>query len=219
MGRAAQQGRVLAPLELLGVTGRRIPVLRTLAFAFGLVALSLCVDAALRSSGLRESSILPELDREISRASSNATPAGLVLLVLGLAVAPGVAEELLFRGWLLRVFARPFGLARSALITTALFGALHVDPLHAAAAAVLGGYLAAVRIATGSTSAAIACHVANNLAALWIGASEAPPISIALPVAAGVAALSSVWLARTLRSQAAADALTLPGLSAPGHER
>ena len=45
---------------------RRVPVLRTFAFAAGLIALSVCVDAALRSSGLRESSILPISQESLS---------------------------------------------------------------------------------------------------------------------------------------------------------
>jgi hypothetical protein len=78
------------------------------------------------------------------------------------------------------------------------FGALHVDPVHAAFAAVLGLYLGLVSYVAGSVRPAIACHAVNNLCAVVASAfSSSLPIPPALSIGLGggfaLAVLAWAW--------------------------
>jgi membrane protease YdiL (CAAX protease family) len=48
------------------------------------------------------------------------------------------------------------------LVTALCFGALHLDPVHAALAVALGAYLGFLTERSGSALPAVACHVVNN---------------------------------------------------------
>jgi len=79
-----------------------------------------------------------------------------------LALLPGLAEELFFRGLLQRSFARP---AVGAAVSAVAFALFHVDPHHVVGVLPLGVFLAWVALRHG-TAVAIAAHVANNTVAL-----------------------------------------------------
>lgn len=74
------------------------------------------------------------------------------------ALAP-LAEEMLFRGVLLHRFARRFGMARGILASSALFGALHMNPL---AIGVFGVLLAVLHVRSRSLWATTLAHAMNN---------------------------------------------------------
>ena len=94
-----------------------------------------------------------------------------------LAVAFGPAlEESFFRGCLLPVVERAWGLPAAVILTSLLFGALHSpsDLLHYACLALSGVAYAGMRVASRSTAAAALMHSAYNLALLtwprvWLG--------------------------------------------------
>jgi membrane protease YdiL (CAAX protease family) len=82
-------------------------------------------------------------------------------------------------------------------LASALFGALHVDPVHAVFAGVLGLYLGLAAHLAGSVRAAIGCHALNNLlavavAARWADAELTSPASTALGFAVAAACLWAV---------------------------
>lgn len=105
-------------------------------------------------------------------------------LALPLVALQATAEELLFRGYLLRGLAARFRAPIAWwLVPSLLFGALHWNPadqgafapLAVASATLAGLLLADVTVRTGSLSAAIGIHLANNVAALLV---LAPPSSL-----------------------------------------
>ncbi len=140
------RGRSTAPSVALGIAG-------TLALS---TALQLAVDALALAPG----SSLERLN-DVAQATAARQP---WLLALALGVAPGLAEELLFRGALQRGFAHRLG-AWCVPAAAAAFAALHLDLVHSPAAFVLGCYLGALAWRAQSTWPAIAAHVANNCAA------------------------------------------------------
>ena len=92
---------------------------------------------------------------------ANAAP--LYLVVPAMALVPGVAEELLFRGMFQSsIRFRWFGV----VMTGVLFAAYHTDPHHVAAVLPLGIYLSWLRMRTGSTLVPITAHIANNATAV-----------------------------------------------------
>ncbi len=181
----------------------------------GTLALSHALDSLLSLTGLREDSALALIDEALGGARGRT----LALAVLCLGIAPGVAEELLCRGWLQRALCERLGAGAGIALAAAAFGALHLELAQGAAAAVLGLYLGAVAYIAGSTRAPILCHAANNLAAVllvtWLGggapgSSEgcwllpSPAVVAALGLGASGAVLWLLWRRRPAPSRTAA---------------
>ncbi len=133
----------------------------------GMLTLSHGISLILVATGARESSVLARVDGLLARASGTES----VEAILALALAPALAEEIFFRGALLSLLSQRLGPGWGLLLSSLLFGLLHLDPAQGGAAAVLGLYLGALTLRTGSIHAAILCHGLNNLmavvAALW----------------------------------------------------
>ena len=92
-------------------------------------------------------------------------------VVLAIGVAPGIAEELLFRGYIQTRFSQRWGVGWGVLWTALLFGVMHLDFIHGVFAFALGVYLGYLTEWTGSIVPAMICHAANNtyqtLATAW----------------------------------------------------
>ncbi len=156
--------------ERLGLLPGRIPARQVALLVLATLALSHALDALLEATGLRAHSALADIGALLSGLRSR----DLALALLALVVAPGIAEELLCRGLVQRALAGRVGSGIAVGSSSLLFASLHGEPVHAGFALVLGLHLGAVAWWTGSTRAAIACHVANNLAALLLAALDPP---------------------------------------------
>lgn len=216
LGFAALAGGALSATPLrsrLGLGPGRLPWGPLLLLVAGMVALSHGLDGVLQLSGLREHSTLAEFEATLSGIRGRAA----VLALLGVGIAPGIAEELLCRGLVQRGLERRIG-PRAAIVAAALvFGALHVDPIHAAFAAVLGLYLGAAAFLGGGVRAPIACHATNNVLAVatvaWLpGLELTTPGSTLLGFGVATGCLATVWRRR------APDSSELAAL-APGWNR
>ena len=175
------------------------------ALVAGTAGFSHLVDWGVRSLGMREDSLLETIDSALLGTGGWA----LLLCIAGVAIAPGIGEEILFRGLLMRSLTRRVGIAAGIVSSAVLFGVLHVDWAQGCAAAVLGVYLGAVAFASGSTRTSILCHVANNLTAVLAAAQgmgqpgwAREPMLLALSV--GGALMGLITLARTLPAAAGA---------------
>lgn len=95
--------------------------------------------------------------------------------VLVVAVGPAVGEELFCRGFLGHGLLARHGAVTGVVLTSILFGVMHLVPLQAAYAALLGLVLHGLRLATGSLWAPILAHFANNALSV-LGTCEDSPI-------------------------------------------
>lgn len=95
---------------------------------------------------------------------------GLPLLLLCLALAPGICEELLCRGTLLRGLRHNLGTTWALLISSFCFAALHADPLRFAPQLLAGLALGLLVLRSGSLLPAILAHSVHN--GLLIAAPE-----------------------------------------------
>jgi membrane protease YdiL (CAAX protease family) len=179
----------------LGLERGRVGGVRLAMLVAGVVGTSQLLDAVLAATGWRDGSVLVELDRTIGAAHAGEWLA----LALAVGLAASIAEELLFRGFVLRWCTARFGVATGVVASSLIFGLLHLDAAQGAAAVILGALLAGVALATGSTRAAIACHIANNLAALLSAALPLEPGPVWLAFAAACAFLGAWTLYRALR--------------------
>jgi membrane protease YdiL (CAAX protease family) len=178
--------------DRLGLRRSRLSAGQTLLLIAGTLGASLALDGALDLTGLKEHSSLEEFAQRIAGIRGPT----LLLAVLAFGVAPGVSEELLCRGLMQRGLVRRFGAPVGIPLASAIFGALHVEPIHAAAAAALGLYLGLASHLAGGVRASIACHTVNNLVALGTGAFLPGLDAGGLPAVAagGATAIGALWL-------------------------
>jgi|GEM_PF-4371647 len=144
--------------------------------AFGLVpvsagewawALLFGVAACFLSSGLNGfTQYLWQLSgADLSVLSSSITVDGgwrLAAMIFLLAIVPPIAEETLFRGALLHAWL-PRGKTAALWHTAVLFALVHLQPQEFPALLLLGLFLGAVTLMTGSVYPAMAIHGMNNL--------------------------------------------------------
>jgi membrane protease YdiL (CAAX protease family) len=200
---------VIAGIPLVALRILRIPVAETLRlkrlppltpFLAFLLAPAATLCAALAASAQGVVLQVPESYREMmERLITIDGGFGLPLSVLVFAVVPGVCEEILFRGFVLRGLENRFG-GRSAVIWSAvLFGAFHFDLYRLVPTTVLGLILGWVAWRTGRLWPSMVIHVTNN--AFAVLATNLPALqrvewlqeggSIPLPVMVTVAVIGA----------------------------
>ncbi len=192
-----------APLRAaLGLGRSSLGGVTVLVLVAGTLCLSQMLDSIIQLVGADQGGVLQEL--EASLAGARGTP--LLLALVGIGLAPGLGEELFFRGLIQRGLLARLGGAGAVVAAALLFGAAHGDPVHAAAASVLGLYLGAVALLAASTRAAAVCHVVNNCAAVLTAAWELDwPSAAHLPVAVVSGAAAALALQYALRRVAEAS--------------
>ena len=208
----ALAGASLSRLPLrtrLGLGPSRAPARRLATLVVGAIALSHGLDGVLELTGLREHSSLASFEFTLAGARGGA----LVLALAGIGLAPGIAEELLCRGLVQRGLLARLRPVAAIPLASVFFGALHVDPIHAVFASVLGLYLGLAAHLAGSIRASIACHAINNLLAVAVAALW-PQLEIAHPVA--TAAGFALAAACLLAADRPAPAARLEGSSGGG---
>lgn len=195
LGILAFAGAALSPQSAwkrLGLRRGRLSPGQTALLILGTLGASLALDGVLDLTGLKEHSTLGEFAHRIAGVRGPT----LLLSALAFGLAPGISEELLCRGLLQRGLVRRLDAPLGILLASVVFGALHVDPIHAAFAAALGLYLGIASHLAGGIRASITCHTVNNLVALGTGAFlpglDAGGLSAV--GAGGVTALGALWL-------------------------
>ncbi len=165
----------------------------------GTLCLSNATSLLLVDLGVRGTGTLARIDGLVSQ-SRGAAP-WLPLLAIGL--APGFGEEILFRGLIQRTLATRMHVCAAVILAAAVFGLVHLDPVHAPAAFVLGLYLGTVGAVGGNVWAPVLCHSVNNLVAVagGLGASLVSEIGTTgsagiWAIASGLALALAWWLTR-----------------------
>ena len=113
---------------------------------------------------------LSEPAREL--ADKAVGPAGAVLFLLIVGVGAPLAEELFYRGLVLRAFEKRFGSGWALVGSSVWFGATHFQPLQFVGLTTAGLVFGALTLRTGRLGPAVAAHMAFNLTAgvvlLWM---------------------------------------------------
>ncbi len=183
----------LSPRDRLGLRAGRLPVGRLALLVLGTIACSHALDAVIGVLGLGERGALAEFEAALAGIRGYT----LVLALFGIGLAPGIAEELLCRGLVQRGLVPSLGAPAAVVLAALFFGALHVEPVHASFAALLGLYLGTLCHVAGSVRPAIACHTANNvcaiLASAWLPQLAIPP-SASIGLGGGFALAALAWV-------------------------
>ena len=95
-------------------------------------------------------------------------------MLLVMAVLPGLCEELLFRGFMIRFFEK-YGYKQATIISALLFAAFHLDPIRFFPVFLLGMVLGYLTLHSGSIYNAMLSHAINNGLAFVITTYAASP--------------------------------------------
>ncbi|MBI3071072.1 MAG: CPBP family intramembrane metalloprotease [Deltaproteobacteria bacterium] len=115
----------------------------------------------------------PSIATELERVLNETLVALGPFKLLALALLPAICEELAFRGLVLQGLRERLRPIPAAIISSLLFGALHLSPYRFAATFLLGLLLAALALRSRSLLPPILVHAAHNALAITF-ASSAP---------------------------------------------
>jgi membrane protease YdiL (CAAX protease family) len=124
----------------------------------GMLGLSFACASAVELAGARNGSVMHVLAEGL-----HALPWGLfTIALLGIAVAPGVAEEAFFRGFFQTRVAAAWGRRTALFVSAGAFAIMHIDPAQAAVAFVGGAYLGWIADRARSVRPTMLAHALNN---------------------------------------------------------
>jgi uncharacterized protein len=103
-----------------------------------------------------------DVSNEARKLVDSASGAGIVALVLVVCVGAPIAEEVFFRGLLLRATERRFGTAVALVVSTVVFGLGHLQGIQLPALLLFGAVAGVLTVRTGRLGPAILCHMGFN---------------------------------------------------------
>lgn len=163
--------------------GAPLPLPAWVAAMVGCCALGQAMDSAFVLTGAWSwTSSLKGLE-----AAAKASPVTFAVLLLFGTVGAGMAEELLFRGYMQGRLVERWGRMAGIATTATLFGLLHMDPVQSPMALVIGLFLGWLAEHTGSVRLPVLTHMLNNTVS-FMQARYAVPTS-QLPTSVNVALL------------------------------
>lgn len=178
----------------------RLGAFRTAVAALGVVGVSWAWGSLVSLAGLDGIGLLHLFDK----AFKTATPGFLALAVLFIGLCAPLGEELFFRGYMQTRLAQRWRRAVAIGLTGFLFGLMHMDPIQAPYAMLVGFYLGWLVEVAGSIRPAILAHALNNclsvIGARYLGEDASGPsvTSNLVTLAIGLAVLGGAVL--TLRT-------------------
>lgn len=170
---------LLAPVVLL-IVALKLSPRQTLALrrppAWGLGVALLCgagfwVVAKMALEALTEGGVMPvptpamqALEEQLAALGSD--PLSAVALFLGIALAPAICEEALFRGVVLQSLRRRFSATASVVASSLLFGVYHLNIHQLPTTVAIGLVLGTLTLVTRSIWPAVLLHAMHNALAL-----------------------------------------------------
>ena len=97
------------------------------------------------------------------------SPVELIFAILVIGVAPGFAEEFIFRGYIQTRLVKRWGRWVGIVITAVLFGIMHMDLLQGTFVVGFGLYIGYIAEKAGSIRPTMVCHAVNNSIQVLIG--------------------------------------------------
>ena len=193
----------LSPARLRLVPGRETGIALGVMM-LGVLSLGQALDSLIVVTGLAHRGSMEAIRRVLVGASGP----GLFFAVVIIGFLAGSVEEVFFRGYMQSQLRERWRPTAAVVVTSACFGLLHADWIHAPLAFALGLYLGFVTELSGSALPAIACHVVNNAVFTVLTATVGSPAGFWPNVAMlGFTAMlfgaCLVWLTRVVPSVAA----------------
>ena len=134
--------------------------------AVGTLAIGLTCGVLIEMLGLGDEGVLKEFERVFTGMRGGL----LVVTAAVIGLAPGFGEEFLFRGYAQTRLRQRWPRGAALLVTSLLFGLLHMDLVQGTMVVFLGLWLGEVSDRTGSVWPAVVGHTFNNATATVLGA-------------------------------------------------
>jgi hypothetical protein len=174
---------ILSPLPLvrrLRLNPSSLSPLGSVIAPVGALAVSFLFGALVTLLGIHESGTLKLLGDSFRKLS----PLGVLAAVMIVGIAPGFAEEFLFRGYMQTRLVQRWGRWLGISITAFAFGLMHMDLLQGTFAMGFGYYVGYLAEKAGSIRPTMLCHAVNNsvqviLGRFVVGSDEQTPRSVA----------------------------------------
>ena len=202
--------------ERLRLTRGRLGVLPIAAAALCTFSGGFLFSQSFELFGFREDGVLAVITKSVNEAS---WPAWTVSIV-GLAIVPGIAEELFFRGFVQTRAVAVLGPARGIILSALLFGVFHMDLKQGLYAALVGTFLGWLAFRAGSIRPSMVAHGMSNFMSLALGKAGVGPETTRTKVI--LLALAAIVIAGTVllvgRSTSAATAPAPLPAPPPGPE-
>jgi membrane protease YdiL (CAAX protease family) len=155
---------IVGRLRLGPTRANRIGVAAVVA---GLIGINLACATTGEMLGVRGSGVIDA----VAVAFQNPTPSRFAAAIATLGIAPGLAEEIFFRGLIQTRLVATWGRWPAIVATSAAFGLVHLDPLQGSIAFAAGLFLGWVVERVGGIRPTILAHVANNALFVTLAAS------------------------------------------------
>jgi membrane protease YdiL (CAAX protease family) len=165
---ARLMGRGVAARLRLGPTRAR--PLGLVAAVTGMAGLSLACGAAAELLGVGHGDVMEVVAHSLAAPS----PSRLVVALLAIGLAPGLAEESFFRGLMQTRLGDRLGRWPAVIVTAAAFGLFHLDPVQGSLAFVAGIFLGWIVERFGGLRPSIAAHAINNAMFVVIASYGSP---------------------------------------------
>lgn len=143
--------------------------------------------------------LLPESDafRLIEQIIDQYQGVSLLGVIFLIAVAPGICEEFMFRGYCQTKLSSLAGPAVAILVSSFLFAVVHLDFTQSTLVFFLGIWFGVVSWRCRSIWPAVLCHFFNNAFSVVLaatGTEETSPIVMAIFLVSAIFALVAIWL-------------------------
>jgi membrane protease YdiL (CAAX protease family) len=145
-------------VERLNLRRSKSGILPVLAGMVGLPALSMVIENVALFSGVEIGGTLQMIAQTIGSAHGLTS----VFIVLAISLGPGFGEELLFRGYIQTRLVERHSPLVGIIVTSLLFGLMHMDPLQSTLTVFMGGYLGFLACRFGTIWPAVGAHALNN---------------------------------------------------------
>ena len=149
--------------ERLGLRRGAYPVWTWGILALSAPGIALMVDSVFQlvaqAFSFEPSAHLIELERTIASQSES----HLGLVILAIAILPGIAEEFVFRGYMQDRLTKLWHPGVAIAVSSVAFAFAHIDPMHVALVMPLGFWLGVIAYRANTVWPCILGHFANNL--------------------------------------------------------
>ena len=129
--------------------------------SLGVLGIGLVVQGLNGLEWIPRSPVLETLDRFVKSLSAG----GLVATVVVIGVLPGIAEELMFRGYVQTRLSERWGPRWGIFVSALMFGVLHFDLVQGSFAVAMGVFLGFLTERSRTIVPAMICHAVNNTVA------------------------------------------------------
>jgi membrane protease YdiL (CAAX protease family) len=119
---------------------------------------------------------------------------GLLATLFGIALLPAIAEEIVFRGILLRALARRFVPWFGVVLSAVIFGLFHLIPLQMISTFILGLVFGTLTLCAESAIPAMVAHVLNNTVVILISRDSIPVVGASMGAHMGITFGAAVTL-------------------------